>query len=288
MVLNGGSAELVSVVAFICVGFLLCYGRITIGMATVGFMYCTKFMDPIYELNVNIGKVKSTKKIQEKLFQIVNKKKSNDSVAKEQIKAIQTKDVVKSFEQVDIKLPDLSFEYPNKYLVLGENGVGKSVLLKMLLGFMKPTHGEVIYDPKMNYVNEAICYVPQKPLIFEGTYLDNISIFGTYDCKNLEEYEKYFPSYLIEQIKNNSDINSLSGGEKQIICLLRALCSEKNVMVLDEPFSAMNDIVIEGFMEHLKDIDKMIIFVAHNMNQYTESFDEVYYLKNTRVEKSRI
>lgn len=288
MVLNGGSAELVSVVAFICVGFLLCYGRITIGMATVGFMYCTKFMDPIYELNVNIGKVKSTKKIQEKLFQIVNKKKSKDSVVKEQIKTIQTKDVVKYFEQVDIKLPDLSFEYPNKYLVLGENGVGKSVLLKMLLGFMKPTHGEVICEPKMNYVNEAICYVPQKTLIFEGTYLDNISIFGTYDCKNLEEYEKYFPSYLIEQIKNNSDINSLSGGEKQIICLLRALCSEKNVMVLDEPFSAMNDIVIERFMEHLKDIDKMIIFVAHNMNQYTESFDEVYYLKNTRVEKSRI
>ena len=77
MVLNGGSAELVSVVAFICVAFLLCYGRITIGMATVGFMYCTKFMDPIYEMNVNIGRVKSTKKIQEKLFEIVNQTQPN-------------------------------------------------------------------------------------------------------------------------------------------------------------------------------------------------------------------
>ncbi len=286
MVINGGSAELVSVVAFICVAFLLCNGRITIGMATVGFMYCTKFMDPIYELNVNIGRVKSTKKIQEKLFEILNQDHKKVNLTSQQIKQIQTSSLTKSFTQVDIQLPNVTFNYPNKYLVLGENGAGKSVLLKMLLGFMKPSNGEVLYDPEDIIPNESICYVPQKPLIFEGSYLDNISVFGTYDCKNLNTYEQYFPSYLIEQIKSSTDLNSLSGGEKQILCLLRALCSEKNVLILDEPFSAMNNIVIECFMSHLKDINKLVIFVAHNMNQYTDVFDEVYELKDTRIDNS--
>ena len=285
MVLNGGSAELVSVVAFICVAFLLCYGRITIGMATVGFMYCTKFMDPIYEMNVNIGRVKSTKKIQEKLFEIVNQTQPKTNITSKQINQIQTNSLTKSFEQVDIKLPNLTFISPKKYLILGENGIGKSVLLKMLLGFMKPSEGEVVYDPKDIIPNESICYVPQKPLLFQGSYLDNISIFGTYDCENLNTYEEYFPSYLIEQIKSSTDLNSLSGGEKQILCLLRALCSEKNVLILDEPFSAMNNIVIDSFMNHLKDIDRLVIFVAHNMNQYTDAFDQVYQLKDTRIER---
>ncbi len=285
MVLNGGSAELVSVVSFICVAILLCSGRITIGMATVGFMYCTKFMDPIYELNINIGRVKSTKKIQEKLFKIVKNKHSKTNITSKQITQIQTNSLTKSFDQVDIKLPNLSFIYPKKYLVLGENGIGKSVLLKMLLGFMKPSEGEVLYVPTDITPNEGICYVPQKPLLFEGSYLDNISVFGTYDCKNLNIYEQYFPTYLIEQIKSSGDLNSLSGGEKQILCLLRALCSEKNVLILDEPFSAMNDIVINSFMNHLKEIDKLVIFVAHNMNQYTDVFDQVYQLKGTRIER---
>lgn len=169
--------------------------------------------------------------------------------------------------------------------MLGENGIGKSVLLKMLLGFMKPSEGEVLYVPTDITPNEAICYVLQKPLLFDGSYLDNISVFGTYDCKNLNTYEQYFPTYLIEQIKSSSDLNSLSGGEKQILCLLRAICSEKNVLILDEPFSAMNDIVINSFMNHLKEIDKLVIFVAHNMNQYTDVFDQVYQLKGTRIER---
>ena len=155
----------------------------------------------------------------------------------------------------------------------------------MLLGFMKPSEGEAVYDPKDIIPNESICYVPQKPLLFQGSYLDNISIFGTYDCENLNTYEEYFPSYLIEQIKSSTDLNSLSGGEKQILCLLRALCSEKNVLILDEPFSAMNNIVIDSFMNHLKDIDRLVIFVAHNMNQYTDAFDQVYQLKDTRIER---
>ncbi len=47
----------------------------------------------------------------------------------------------------------------------------------------------------------------------------------------------------------------------------------------------MNNVVIDSFMNHLKDINKLIIFVAHNMNQYKDVFDQVYYLKDTREEK---
>ena len=66
----------------------------------------------------------------------------------------------------------------------------------------------------------------------------------------------------------------MSGGEKQVIALLRALCSEKDMILLDEPFSAMNRVTIDEFMKHLAQIDKTLVIIAHNAENYSDQFDE--------------
>ena len=63
MVLNGGSVEALSLIVFAMVAFLLSKGMITLGMGTIAFTYSTKFMDPMYELNTNIGTVISVSDI---------------------------------------------------------------------------------------------------------------------------------------------------------------------------------------------------------------------------------
>lgn len=282
MVLNGGATEFVSVVTFAIIAILLVSRNITVGMATASFVYCTKFTDPIYELSVCIGRVKSTKQIQEKLAKITLEKSEPESTHLEKVHKVTVSDIQKSFGEVHIVLPDMEFVFPKKYLIIGENGVGKSVFFRMLMRFYDPDQGIIKYDDndRVN-VDSLVSYAPQSTIVFKASYLDNVTLFGTYRKEKLTYYESFFPSELIHQIKQNIDSGELSGGEKQVIGLLRALCSEKQILLLDEPFSAMNNSVIAEFLIHMEQINSMIVIVAHNINDFQDRFDTTYrFLKN--------
>ena len=277
MVLNGGSTEFVAVISFIVIAFLLFSNRITVGMATAAFVYSTKFTDPIYELSLNIGRVKSVKKIQEKLIEISTKKSESNLKPLKNIQKITVTGVKKSFGEVNIEIPDMEFIFPKKYLIIGENGIGKSVLFRMLMKFYEPDCGAIQYDGiECVNIDSLNTYSPQSTIVFKASYVDNVTLFGTYSKEKLSEYESYFPSELISQIKQNICSGELSGGEKQVVGLLRALCSQKKIILLDEPFSAMNNAVIEKFLNNFGKINSMIIIVAHNINEHSDKFDRTY------------
>lgn len=284
MVINGGAVEFVSVVAFITIAILLSFGRITIGMATIAFMYSTKFTEPMYELNVNIGRIKSVNEIQNKLCRIINHEMINKEEAVSSVKNIEIHDVRKKFQNVEITIPDMKFCYPNKYLICGDNGVGKSVLFRMIMGFYKPDQGQIFYDKKANIdISMLISYAPQQPVIFDTDYKNNITLFGTYDDSKLSLYESFFPEEMIRRIKKTFHNQNLSGGEKQVIALLRALCSNKPILLLDEPFSAMNQEAIDKFMRKLDSIDSMVLIIAHNINEYMQMFEETYSISSEKI-----
>lgn len=246
MVLNGGAVDFVSVISFATIALLLYSGDITMGMATSAFIYSTQFTEPIYQLNLNIGRIKAVKGIQNKLQDIIKEKANSLVECLSVIEKIEVQNVTKKFGQVEIEIPNMEFVYPNKYLIIGDNGAGKSVLFRMLMGFYQPNTGIIEYDKlsgsgiDIRSLNE---YVPQQSVIFEASYYDNVTIYGTYDDKDLMLYETYFPEELIQRIKENIMSNNLSGGEKQVIGLLRALCSKKSVLLLDEPFSDRKSVV---------------------------------------------
>ena len=125
-----------------------------------------------------------------------------------------------------------------------------------------------------DFISESICYVPQVPVIFNASYLENVTVYGTYDGANLKKYEGYFPPEIISHIKDSTNPRNMSGGEKQVVALLRALCSEKDMILLDEPFSAMNRVTIDEFMKHLPQIDKTLVIISHNAEKYADKFDE--------------
>ena len=100
------------------------------------------------------------------------------------------------------------------------------------------------------------------------------------DRNQLAAYERMFPHDLITHIKTISDLDSLSGGEKQVIDILRTLMQQRQVMIFDEPFSALNAKVTDHFCQNLKQIskDKIIIAIAHNDESLNAYFDHVIYL----------
>lgn len=274
MVLNGGSVELISLVVFAVVAILLCRENITIGMATIAFTYSTKFMEPIYQLNTEIGAILSVKKIQAKLLEIIGSSKPDAEDAPE-IRTISTTNLEKKYQNTAIHIPSVNLVYPKKYLVVGENGAGKSVFFRLLMGFEETNEGKVFYNgqEQTTGIAESICYVPQVPILFQASYEDNVTVYRTYDSWKLSKYESLFPPSVMNHIKSCPDFMNLSGGEKQVIAILRALCSEKPIILLDEPFAAMNQVTINSFMAHMNEIDRMMVIIAHNIDEYASQFD---------------
>lgn len=277
MVINGGSVEWVSIVAFSMIAFLLFNNEISVGMATTAFMYSTRFMDPMSELNLNIGRIKSIEEIKLKLNKIINDKHIKNFTNVGKVENIEIINVKKDFKNTKIEIPPMNFTNQNKYLILGDNGAGKSVLFKMIMGFYKQDKGHILFNGKTEIdTNSSISYVPQKPIIFDACYEDNITMYGSYDNTKLAFYESFFPKNMIQKIKENIENQNLSGGEKQVIALLRAFCSEKEVLLLDEPFAAMHKEVIDNFIMNMKHLDRMAIIIAHNIDEYVDEFSQVY------------
>ncbi len=283
MVINGGVVEFISVITFIVVGILLYQSQITVGMATIAFTYSTRFMEPIFELNLNIGRVKSVKEIKEKLVNIIAEDECENRVAIERLHKVNVDNVQKQLDDVVLHYDNLEFDFSKKYLITGENGAGKSVLLKLIMGFLTATSGKISYNGnEFIDVSEHISYVPQEPVIFEGTYIENVTIYGTYGTENLANYELFFPKEVINNIKSNKTLESLSSGEKQVVALIRALCSEKEFILLDEPLAVMNQVTIKKFMETFVKLDRTVVMVAHNIDEYKDRFDLCYTVRRAK------
>jgi ABC-type multidrug transport system fused ATPase/permease subunit len=276
MVLNGGSVEAISCIAFAITAIQLFQGRIIVGMASAAFLYATKFMNPLYEFNVNIGRVKSTKEMQEKFLAILEANTVNKETS-DTIDSLAIRDVTKEFDSKSIVYQNYLFSGNKKYLVIGKNGAGKSTMLAILTGILKPDHGHLYKDGREVSDNllDAISYLPQQSIIFPTSYLSNVTVYGAYPDEHLKEYEEMFPEDIIQSIKKNPDMETLSGGEKQVVCILRVLCSGKKFIIMDEPFSGMSPACIDRFMEYLPALPYTMIVTVHNLNEYKDSFDEI-------------
>lgn len=276
MVLNGGSVEAISLIVFAVVAVLLNNHTITLGMAANAFTYSTKFIDPMYEMNICIGMVNSVREVQKKIITIIEKGIAETPTNTPTIHTISATAMEKHYEGVNIRTPAVEISFPKKYLILGENGAGKSVFFRLLMHFEEADLGVVRYNSReeSDFISESICYVPQIPVVFNASYLENVTVYGTYDGSQLKEYESYFPASIISHIKSSTNPQSMSGGEKQVVALLRALCSGKKIILLDEPFAAMNQITIDEFMNHLAQINRTLVVIAHNIEGYVSQFDE--------------
>lgn len=284
--LNGASVELINIVIIALVSFLLVKSKITIGQAMTAIMYSGKFIDPLYELNLNKSRIKSVKKIQEKLLNILkdgNFDISNESKDMKDIKfnLLNTSNIEKVFPNKVINIKPMIFERGKKYLLIGENGVGKSLYLKFIMGEIDKDNGNIFLNNKnieqynIDNMNNIISYCEQRTIVFNSSYINNVSIFNSKSINNLDFIESLFPEHIIKKL-HTLNVDSMSGGEKQIISIIRTLLTEKEIIIMDEPFSAISKEILDYFMKNMYKLDKTIIIVAHNIEKYKDKFDCVY------------
>ncbi|SKA98324.1 putative ABC transport system ATP-binding protein [Caloramator quimbayensis] len=160
--------------------------------------------------------------------------------------------------------------------IVGESGSGKTTLLKMLNNIISPEEGEILYKEKnINdfdaiELRRKITMLPQNPVIYKGNILDNILVgkkFAKSTDYDIEEIKKLMMEFSIGK-DLNSPADNLSGGEKQRLCIIRVLIMNPDVILLDEPSSALDekteDKVISYICNYVKQNNKTLVMVTHS------------------------
>lgn len=212
-------------------------------------------------------------------------------------------DFLFSIEEVSAKiknttiLADLNCKIPARQIttVIGSSGAGKSTLLRTLVRLLDFS-GEILYlgksikDVSIRELRRNICYVPQVAEMFPGTVEDNI-LWARLLWKL--PVSKDYISELLQSVDLDpalvfKDGKDLSVGQKQRICFARSLALEPQVLLLDEPDSALDAISKEAFEQLIQKLRKKntnlsIIMVTHNLQQARRLGDYVILLDKGKL-----
>ena len=175
-------------------------------------------------------------------------------------------------------LQNISFEVEEKAFLtlIGPSGAGKSTILKLIANLINPNHGKILFngkdimkiDPLIYRRNVSYCF--QQPSLFGEKVSDNLSF--PYEIRNLK-------------VDLDKDINSLSGGEKQRIALIRNLLFLPEVLLLDEVTTGLDQAskeIVHHLIEQVHRKDVTIIQVTHDQSEI-ESAQHI-----VRIEKGGI
>lgn len=209
---------------------------------------------------------------------------------------IELKKIYKSYgEQKVLKNVDLKFDKSGIYCIIGESGCGKTTIMKLINGLIKPTKGKVFVDgrdiSKIDSVKlrRGIGYVIQKVGLFPHmTVGKNIEvILELLNVKSIARKEKALELLKLVHL-DETDYEKypgeLSGGQQQRVGIARALSTDPEILLMDEPFSALDPITRDSLQDELvdlqKELGKTIIFVTHDMDEAIKIADKIAIMKD--------
>jgi ABC-2 type transport system ATP-binding protein len=166
--------------------------------------------------------------------------------------------------------------------LLGTNGAGKTTTFRMIMGLLEPTEGKVLYNgEKVGYhtVNEIGYMIEERSLLTKITVKELMLYFGQLKDMEpkviIERLDYWLERFNITEYKNKK-IKELSKGNQQKIQFISAIINNPKLLVLDEPFSGLDPINTELFVEVIRDFQKkgaMVVFSSHQLD-HVESFCE--------------
>jgi len=174
--------------------------------------------------------------------------------------------------------------------VIGPNGAGKSTLLKTIFGIVRPTNGKIRFKNEDitglkpdKVANKGISYVPQVDNVFPSLTIQENLEMGAFIreddySQRLNEIYELFP-ILGERKKQKA--GQLSGGQRQMVAMGRALMVDPQVLLLDEPSAGLSPKLVDMIFEKIKDINKTgvsMIIVEQNAREALKMADHGYVL----------
>ena len=187
-------------------------------------------------------------------------------------------------------LKDINFSLykGESFYIVGENGSGKTTLIKLLLGLIEPTSGSINFH---GVRKNQIGYLPQQneiqsdfpaavsEVIMSG-FLNRTGLFSFYTKSQKEKAAQIMDKLHIGDIKGKS-FRELSGGQKQRVLLARALCAAGEILLLDEPMTALDPLASAEFYEILEELKAegvTLIIISHDVQCAVKYGDKILHL----------
>ena len=200
----------------------------------------------------------------------------------------------KSLENVSFKIKPL-----DRVAIIGTNGSGKSTVIKLLMGYYNCSSGQVLHngvnvlDINREYLRSKIACINQKVVLFNRSIIDNICYGNNIPKEKVKQILREL--HVMRVFKNHAQGletlagihgSALSGGQKQIIYILRCYLSKKPIIIMDEPTAAVDSTHKKYIMRMIDEMSKKVtlIVVTHD-TEYAASFPTKIYMDGGKVVK---
>lgn len=211
---------------------------------------------------------------------------------------LEVKNVYSGYDSIDI-VKDASLRILEGEIValIGPNGSGKSTLLKTVLGFLDVRRGEIIFNGESiaetephKLIKKGIQYIPQGRVTFRNMTVDENLRMSLWTVENEEEIrkrkERALQQFPILKEKKNQKAHSLSGGQKQMLSLSRAVALEPDLLILDEPSLGLAPSLLDKIFETILEISDQgttILMVEQNASRALKISDRGYVLDGGHI-----
>ena len=219
----------------------------------------------------------------------------------------QTPDTIVRFERVSLSygenqvLKDFSLEVPRGQCltIIGSSGCGKTTMLKMINGLLTPDTGRILVDGQdisqtdLTRLRRGIGYAIQNVGLFHHmTVRQNIAYVPSLSKQWDKETERRQVAELLKTVGLEEAMadrypSELSGGQKQRVGIARALAAKPSLMLMDEPFGAVDSITRKGLQKELKRLHKelglTILFVTHDIREAMALGDRILIMEAGKI-----
>ena len=186
---------------------------------------------------------------------------------------------------------DLSVKPGQVVTCVGRNGAGKTTLLKSIAGFLKPTSGSISFNHtdliglrSYDIAKMGLKYIPQDKKVFSDlTVRENLEL-GSYATRdyNWEQVTGYFPK--LKELMDRKG-GYLSGGERQMLMIGRAILGNPKVLLIDEPTEGLAPSIVAHLKNVFKELSKKsaLVIVEQNLPLVCAISDKIYAIKEGRI-----
>ena len=208
---------------------------------------------------------------------------------------LKVEDITAGYTEVEI-LHDVGIQVKSDEIVsvIGPNGAGKSTLLKTIFGVLKPKKGHIILKEEEitglkpdRVARRGISYVPQVNNVFPSLAIQENLEMGAFIRKDdySQRLEEVFDLFPILKGRRKQKAGQLSGGQRQMVAMGRALMLDPQVLLLDEPSAGLAPLIVADIFEKIKEINAdgvAIVIVEQNAREALKMAHHGYVLATGR------